>query len=382
MMNKIVMLTLLAIPLLLTGCGVTEINKASIPLGFGTDYKDNKIIFTSQLANPSSPEKSSGQGPQFTVVSAEGASISEAARKVSLSASQTPLWSHSSLLLFSESFARHDMALFMDFVARNRFVRKNIPVVITHNTTPEEVFNIKPLVSPYTATVIRDILQTQESQIGIYTSLSLLELIDRFAAPGIEPVIPMISIDKSSQPEKLKLDGMAIFKGRKMVGILNETESRGYRYMRSKMIQGGLFTIPSPVEPDSKVTLELSRSQTKITPIIQGNNIKMIIEVKAEGNFYEQSGSGNLFTPQMFRQLEQSANREIAKQITQCINKAQSLESDIFGWGKAVHSSDSQLWIEISSQWDQIFPTVEPEIEVKYEIRRSYLTDKSFVFRE
>jgi len=308
--------------------------------------------------------------------------MSEAARKISLSTSQTPLWSHSSLLLFSESFAKHDMALFMDFVARNRFVRKNIPVVITHNTTPEEVFNVKPLVSPYTATVIRDILQTQESQIGIYTSLSLLELIDRFAVPGIEPVVPMISIDRSSQPEKLKLDGMAIFKGRKMIGILNENESRGYRFIRPKMIQGGLFTIPSPLDPKSKVTLELSRSQSKITPIIQGNNIEMKIEIKAEGNFYEQSGSGNLFTPEVFGQLEQSANREIAKQIAQCIDKAQTLDSDILGWGKMVHSAEPTLWKEIASQWDQIFPTVEPDIKVKYEIRRSYLTDTSFVFRE
>lgn len=381
-MKKTVMLTLLAFSLSLTGCGVTEINKASIPLGFGTDYKDNRIIFTSQLANPSSPEQSAGQGPQFTVVSADGATISEAARKISLSTSQTPLWSHSSLLLFSESFARHDMALFMDFVARNRFVRKNIPVVITRNTSPEEVFNVKPLVSPYTATVIRDILQTQEAQIGIYTSLTLLELIDRFAVPGIEPAVPMISIDKSRQPQKLKLDGMAVFKGRKMVGILNENESRGYRFMRPKMVQGGLFTIPSPVEPKSKVTLELSRSQTTVAPIIQGNNIKMQINIKAEGNFYEQSGSGNLFTPQVFKQLEQTANREIANQINQCINKAQALDSDIFGWGKMVHSSDPQLWKQISSQWDEIFPTIEPEIRVKYEIRRSYLTDKSFVFRE
>lgn len=381
-MKKSWFCSLLAILLLLNGCGVTEVNKASIPLGFGTDYQDNRIVFTSQLANPSAPEQSASQGPRFTVVSAEGATIAEAARKISISTSQTPLWSHSSLLLFSESFARHDMALFMDYVARNHFVRKNIPVVITHDTTPEEVFNIKPLVSPYTATVIRDILQTQESQIGIYTSVTLLEFINRFAVPGIEPVAPMITIDKSRPPEKLKLEGMAVFKGRKMVGSLNEYQSRGYRFMRPGMIQGGLFTIPSPLDPESKVTLELSRSQAKIIPVIQGNSIKMKIALKAEGNFYEQGGPGNLFTPEIFRQLEQSANQEIKNQIIQCINQAQSLDSDIFGWGKMVHSADPQLWKEVASQWDQIFPTIEAEIKVKYEIRRSYLTDTSFVFRE
>ncbi|MDD3270376.1 MAG: Ger(x)C family spore germination protein [Syntrophomonadaceae bacterium] len=381
-MKKALLLVLLTTTLLLAGCETIEINKASIPLGFGTDYKDKRIIFTSQLANPRSPEAGAGQGPQFVVVSADGDTVAEAARKITLSNSQTPLWGHASLLLFSENFARNDMALFMDFVARNRFVRKNIPVVITHNATPEEVFNVKPLVSSYTATVIRDLLQTQESQIGIYTSLTLLELIDKFTVPGVEPVVPMITIDNSGQPEKLKLEGMAVFKGRKMVGSLNENESRGYRFMRPKMIQGGLFIIPSPLDEKSKVTLELSRSQAKITPVIQGSDLKMKIEIKAEGNFYEQGGSGNLFTMDMIKKLEQSGSREIEKQISLCINKAQSLDSDILGWGRIVHSSNPKIWNEMASEWEQIFPNVEPEITVKYEIRRSYLTDTSFVFRE
>lgn len=381
-MNRPWLLIILIIALLLPGCESTEINKTSIPLGLGVDYQDKKIVFTTQLANPSSPEKGAGQGPQFEVISADGATVSEAARRMMLSNSKLPLWSHSALMLFGENFAQNDMALFMDFVARNRFVRKNIPVVVTHNATPEEVFKVKPLISPYTSIVIRDMLQAQEVQMGIYTPLTMLELLNEFAVPGIEPVIPMVTIDQSSQPETLKLEGMAVFKGRRMVGILNENESRGYRFMRPHMIQGGVFLIPSPLQPEKWVTLEMSRSQATITPVINGREIKMKIDIKAEGNFYEQGGTGDLFTPAIFKQLEKDGSQEIARQISQCIKKAQALDSDILGWGKILHSSNPKLWQEISAEWEQIFPDVEPQIKVKYEIRRSYLTDTTFVFRE
>jgi len=381
-MKRLLIAPLLILSLLATGCGTTEINKSSIPLGFGVDYKNGQVIFTTQLANPTSPEKGAGGGPQFIVQSATGATIAEAARRISLSNSQYPLWSQSSLLLWGEDLAKSDMSLFMDFVSRNRFVRKNIPVVVTHNASVEEILNTIPLATPYTATAIAGMLQAQQTQLGIYTPITIIQVLDRFATPGIEPVIPMITIKKSPQGNQLLLQDMAVFRDRKMVGMLNEKESRGYRFMSPKMIQGGLFIIPNPMDSGKWVTLEMSRSQAKIKPQIQGRQIKMIIEINAEGNFYEQGGSGDLFTLNVFKQLEQLANQEIKNQISACITRAQSLDSDIFGWGKMIHESDPKLWEELGPNWSQVFPGIETEITVKYEIRRSYLRDKSFVFRE
>lgn len=381
-MKRILLIMVLLPALLVTGCGTTEINKSSIPLGFGADYKNHKIVFTTQIAIPSSPEKGAGSGPQFIVQSATGTTVTEAARRVSLSNSQYPLWSQSSLMLWGEDLARSDMALFMDFVSRNRFVRKNIPVVVTHNATVEEILNTKPLATAYTANAIKDLLQVQQTELGIYTPVTLMDVIDRFATPGIEPVIPMITLEKGVQGPQLLLQNMAVFRDRKMVGTLNEKESRGYRLMSPKMIQGGLFVIPSPLEPGKWVTLELSRSKARITPQIAGQKIKMKIEITGEGNFYEQSGTAQMFKLPIFNMLQDSANREMASEISSCIAKAQALDSDILGWGTMIHSAYPQVWKEIGPQWKQYFPTVESEITVKFDIRRSYLTDRSFEFRE
>lgn len=380
-MKKKLLLLLLLPVLLITGCGTTEINKSSIPLGFGADYINKKIIFTTQIAIPSSPGNSGG-GPQFVVQSTSGSTVAEAARRVSLSNSQYPLWSQSSLMLWGEDLARSDLSLFMDFVSRNRFVRKNIPVVVTHNATVADILNTKPIATTYTAIAIKDLLQTQQSEMGIYTPVTLKDVIDRFATPGIEPVIPMITLQKGDMGQQLLLQDMAVFKDRKMVGTLNEKESRGYRLMSPKMIQGGLFVIPNPREPGGWITLELSRSTARITPKLTGQRIRMKIEVTGEGNFYEQSGTAQLFTPQAFMQLQDDADRELTSQIRSCIAKSQALNSDILGWGAMVHETYPQVWKEIAPQWAQYFPEVESEVSVKFDIRRSYLTDHSFVFRE
>ncbi len=372
---------ILLLSIFLSGCGKIEITTASIPLALGSDYKDGKTIVSAQLANPSSPEKGPGDTPQFRVITASGKTFSEAARNMSLYFSSVPLWSHTQLSILGENLAKDDITPVVDFLARNRYARKNNLLVVAHNASPEEILNVKPILEPYTAIAIKNILKIQEAQLGIYTPTDTTELLQRLASPGIEPVVPMITISKNGAEEQILLEGMAVFKGTRMIGILNEMESRGYRLMRPKSIQGALFQVPSPLGEEHWITLEISHSQSKITPQIQGKEIKMRIEIKAEGNFYEQGGGGNLFTPEMFKLIEDAAEQELEKQMSQCIHKAQALNSDIVGWGLTVYSSDPAVWKSVEAEWDQIFPGISYELKVKFDLRRSYLTDKSFVFR-
>jgi len=372
---------LLLLSICLSGCGKIEMNTASIPLGIGTDIQDDQIIISAQMANPSSPEKPLGNAPQFKVITASGKTFSEAVRNTSLSFSTIPLWSHIQLSILGENLAREGITPLIDFLARNRYARKNNQLVISHKATPEQILNVKPILEPYSTFAIKNVLKIQEAQLGIYTPTDTTELLKRMSNPGIEFVAPMITITKIGQEEQILMKDMAVFKGSKMIGTLNEMESRGYRLMQPKMMTGGLFLVPSPLDDGHFITLEISRSQAKIIPQLQGNEIKMQITIKAEGNFYEQGGGGNLFSPEMFKEIGEAANQELERQMLLCIRKSQALNSDILGWGQLLYRSDPEAWKGFASQWDQIFPGVGYEVKVKFDLRRSYLTDKSFVFQ-
>lgn len=365
----------------LSGCGQVEINNAAIPLAVSSDYRDGKIVVSAQMAKPVSPEESDGTGPQFYIITGSGKTLSEATRNTSRYFSSIPLWSHTQLSINGEALAKKGITPIIDFLVRNRYTRRNNPVVITHNATPEEILNVKPYLEPYTAMAIKRLLRNQEVQLGIYTSTDLNEFLQKLANPGIEPFAPMITIGQVGPEKQILLDGTAVFKGDRMVGSLNEEESRGLHLIQPKTNTGGLFLVPSPLNQENRITLEISRSQAKTIPVIQGQAIHMQIHVKMEGNFYEQGGTDNLFTPEGFAQIEAAAEKELERQINMTIRKAQSLNSDIFGWGYSVYRTDPETWKTIEPEWNQRFPNMPYEVSVKFELRRSYLTDKTFVFR-
>ncbi len=364
------------------GCGVTELDKASIPLGLGVDLSGEQIVVSTELASPISPEQiESSSAPDFYVISGRGSTVVEAARKITLEMPRNPLWSHTNSMIIGEKLARQDMALFMDFLSRNRYVRKNIPVFVSSKSTPEEILSVKLPIEPHPSIAIKNILHLQEKQVGIYVPIELKEMEFRFLSPGIEPLVPQVSILESNTGKRLLLEGAAVFRGRKMVGSFNEMESRGYRWMSPRMIQGGLFLVPSPLHSGKQISLELTRSQAQITPKLQEGAIIMQIKIKAEGNFYEQNEVGELFTRERFREIEELANQEIKRQILLAINKAQQLNSDVFGWGQMIKQNYPQQWGKMEDNWDEIFPTVGEQIKVDFSLRRSYLADRSFKFQ-
>lgn len=367
---------------LLSGCGKVELTTASIPLAVATDYKDNKFFISAQIANPQSPEKATGTAPQFKVITASGRTFSEAVRNTSLYFSTIPLWSQSQLSILGEEMAKKKgVSTTIDFLVRNRYVRKNNLLLVTHNATPEQVLNVKPYLESYTVLAINRLLRIQETTLGIYTPTEINDLLKSLSNPGIEAIAPMITVQKIGAEEQVLLDGMAVFKDDKVIGSLNEEESRGFHLMRPKTNTGGLFPVHSPLNQEEWITLEISRSKAKTKTIIEGQNVRVKISLEVEGNFYEQSGTGNLFTPEMFSQVEHAAEQELQRQMIMCIRKAQSLNSDILGWGYSVYRKNPELWEKLAVNWDEQFPAIPYELEVKFELRRSYLTDKSFVFR-
>jgi len=365
----------------LSGCGKIELNNAAIPTAFGTDFKDNRIVIATQIAKPVSPGTSAGNGPQFSVISASGRTFSEASRNTSLSFAAVPLWSQVQVSLMSDTMAKRGIADQIDFLIRNRFVRKSNTLVVTKNTTPQQVLSIVAYLETYTGMAIMKLIKNQESQLGIYTQTDLYEFLQKLSEPGIEPVVPMITIQKNGREKQLLLQDTAVFKGSKMIGSLNETESRGYSLLNPGKKTLGLFLVSSPPNPEQKVTLEISSLQSKVKPMIQGQNIKMLIELNIDGNFYEQSGTENLFTPKVYKMIEKAAEQELKRQMTLAIVKAQSLNSDIFGWGNLVYKKDPHLWQQVEEDWDALFPSIPYEIKVDFTLRRSYLTDKSVVLR-
>lgn len=378
----LVTILLLSWSLIITGCQSREVEQTAIVVGTAADWSEDSFVVTVQLAQAVTQEQSSTQeSPESIVLSERGQTLSESARRLNLLLPRLPLWFPASTLLLGEDLAKRGITDIVDFLYRSINIRHNTLLVMTRGATAAEVLQVQTPLEPHSAAAIRRILETQENQTGIYVPITVDEFLYRIATPGIDPVLPQVRIIIQGGQKLLKIDGMAVFRGTEWAGELNETESRGFRFLSPKQIRGGLIIIPAPGDETRFVTIELISSQAKAKPILEEGQLRMLVEIKADGNFYDQTSPLPLVNLETFNILEEMTAHQMEKEIYQAVRKAQEYKADIFGWGRLVQINDPALWSQVEKDWPEVFSQIAVDVKVDFELRRTYLTDRSFIIK-
>ncbi|HWP98172.1 MAG TPA: Ger(x)C family spore germination protein [Syntrophomonadaceae bacterium] len=402
MRRLLIISSLIALLFSCSGCWEQkELNTTAIVTAWGVDLsvKQNGYLdFSAQLAQPGQPGESGQIRAGNLVLTGTGLSITESARRIMLRLPRLPLWAQASTCILGENLALQDLTGFYNFAVRNRVIRPDTNLLIAKNATPARILNTTmPLVSNSgRAFVVME--ETQEKQLGIYVPVSLNDFLIDAATPGIEPAVPQVTLvanpenpvnkisqqeNNQSQPgEKLILSGTAVFKGTKMVGSLDETESRGYRWLNSRIHKGGLITMSSPLNPGETISLEIIEFSSSSQPEFNQGQITMKIEVSTGLTFYEEDGTSPILTPETRSLLQKQAAQEIQREITACISKSQSLNSDILGWGRTIYQNQPHQWERLSPTWYQTFPHINSQIDVQVRVVRAGLDPKIFQFKE
>lgn len=366
----------------LCGCQGVEVEQTAIAIGTAADWHDGDYIFSVQLAKVVIQEQTSSQeGPQFVVLNERGQTLTEAARRLTLTVPRLPLWFNASTLLIGENLAQHGVSDIVDFLSRNPNIRENALLVMTRGATPQEVYQVDTPLENFSAVAIRRILETQESQAGIYVPVTLADFLYNLATPGIDPVLPQVRIISDHGKKLLKIEGTAVFRGPEWVGELNETESRGFRFLSSELIRGGLIVIPAPGDENRCVTIEIISSQAAMQPVWNEGELHMMVQVTADGNFYDQTSSKPLLNLETFRHMEELSADQIEEEMKQAIHKAQNYQADIFGWGRLLEINYPHIWSQVKQDWPEIFSGMKVDIQVNFELRRTYLNDQSFAIK-
>ena len=365
-----------------------EVNETAEAEGMVFDLDGDQPSFSVQLAKPLTKDQAGSASAEPINITQTGRTYSEAARKLMLSLPRLPIWAHAGVVIFGNDLASSDLARAVDFIARNRNVRKSALVFISKGATGRECLDAHVPLEAHSSSALKRLIRIEEQQLGIYMPVTLDKFLEKLATPGIEAVAPQLIVQEVEGQKQLRLDGTAVFKDRKVVGSLNESESRGLRFLSPKFINGGLIIIPSPLAQnslnnDKMISIELTRSQATVSPQIEANGIiRMKINIDAEGNFYEQTFTGDVLTLDNIKIIQELVNESIQGDIKASIMKAQVLDSDIFGWGQSIYRHDPALWEQFKNDWPAIFPGVQADITVNFNLRRTYLLDHSFEFQE
>ena len=157
---------------------------------------------------------------------------------------------------------------------------------------------------------------------------------------------------------------MAAFKSDKLVGYLDSEEAEYYNLLVGNSKRYVLNTV---IDETYKVAYEARDTKVEIKPNLDEKKVK--VECKVSGILMENEYPINLMEPKNISILQSYFEETLKKDLMDFISKTQQeLQSDILGVGSKIHQKDPKKWAAVNGYWEEIYPTLEFEVDVKIEI--------------
>lgn len=364
--------------LILSGCwSRRELEKLNLVIGSGLDKgPDNNILFTVQIVKPGALKAPGGQGgggdKPFWNITVPGLTAFDTFRNTTLESNQKVYYQHNRVLILGEEFARDGVRKHLDLFFRDHDIRWTIRVLVSKNKA-SEILAVETETTSLPGFFIDELVQAQGNR-SQTPDVDLKQILLGLMSNGIHPVAPIIKIEGEGKEKKLIISKTAVFRDDKMVGELNEKESRGLLWIINQ-IKSGVINVRYPTW-DGFTTLEILRASSQIIPVIREGEIQIDAKIKVESNIGSQMYSTDVTKEKTWETLNKLQIEHVTQEAESAIKKAKELKSDIFGFGSAIHREFPQQWKEMKKDWDELFPYLVVNVEVESELRESSLIIK------
>ncbi|MEG6590957.1 MULTISPECIES: Ger(x)C family spore germination protein [Paenibacillus] len=375
----------LALILLLTGCwNRNELNELSIVLAMGIDKKDDLYEVSLQVVNPNqmSRKQSSERTPTF-VLSMRSDSISEAIRKMVGMSSRRLYMSHMQILFVDEATAREGMHEPLDWLLRNNEIRPVFDLIIVRDHSAKEALTFVTSTELFPALDMHKALKLSYKSWAPNIYSQAKEFLESLNKDGVEPVITGLKLgeqaDKAQKMDNVKqspqhanyfFSGVGVFQEDRLVGWMNPSESRAYNYLTNH-VDNSLFKVECP-NAKEHFTLDVIRPKTKYDPKIVNDHPVLDATVYIEANINElRCKKVDLNKEEDLLKLQKIAADQYVEAINRGIRKAQSLGTDIFGFGEAFHRAYPAKWHVWKNDWDKRFEELDVNLRVTLQIKRN-----------
>lgn len=277
-MKKFVFVILI-LSLFLTGCwDRRELNQLAIMLALGVEKIEEDYQVSAQVVVPAEMSmKGSTGNAKVVLYTARGETVYEAVRKMTKDSPRKIYPGHLRMLIIGENLAKEGIGESLDLLSRDWELRPDFYVVVTRDTSPAEILNVTTNLEDLPANKMFNSLNVSDVAWAGTKSSTLDELIDDLISDGKEAVITGIqligdpelgssnkNVESISPKTSIRYDNIAVFKGDKLVGWLNEEETIGYSYVTNS-VETTVRPINCPKE--GKVSIEVVKSNSDIRVI-------------------------------------------------------------------------------------------------------------------
>ena len=360
-----------------SGCwNYREVDELSIVAGMAVDKGiENQFQMTVEIVQISSGKDTKMTSKTITV---EGKTMFDAARNLISLSGKRLYWSHAKVLILSKEIASEGVTKIIEWYTRDAETREEVNILISEEGSAKAIFDAQGTTEDIKSFVLGEIIKNQAS-LSKAPITDILKFDIESKTKGISTVIPAISLKKTDGKMIPQIMGTAIIKNDKLVGFLNGEETKDLIFIRNE-VRGGLLVeeMQTKDEP-TLVSLEIFKSKTKVTPVVDNKDIKINLDIDTTVAIDEIGGAENFIDDEGRMKLEQSTENTLEKRIESLINKIKlEYDADIFGFGAKLWEDKAQVWNNVGNNWEEIFKDLRVNVKAKVHIKNSAILSKSF----
>lgn len=337
--------------------------------GIGVDYADGEYIFYLQIINLASIAKtesvSTGDGIDPTEIGrASAKNLNDAIYKLYRSSQNQIYWSNLAFLIMTERLLK-EVGIKEVIELLNRFPQTRYHInVFSTNDSLEEMLLFSPVLNISSASSKLARPENSLDQSSFLPMRDMRNFIIELNEPGYEVQIPRAFLTKTDWRTSKEPRTMVGFSGVTLyhrddhyLGSLTGKQTEGFRWVSNHFNRDNLTLRMSEY---NQVSLVITKKRTKITPIVNGNDVKFRVKVKAEATINILDKGVRL------KELEKKAETAMRKQIVQTYKDALKHNADIYMLSNVLYRKDRKTWSSIQTRGK--IPLTEDSIETDIDI--------------
>jgi germination protein, Ger(x)C family len=382
------MFLLLLIVVFLTGCwDRKELNEIGIVVGVALDEEllTKEMVITCEVIKaPSLKNEGVHNTPPVQYISGKGATVFDAVRNCSKKFDRKIFFSHNKIIVINEKIAREGLASILDVFMRDYETRPLVWLLISKNSEASEILKVNHGIETIQALYLRDIIKKKWATSEVQVS-NIVDFYKNMIGSGTNPITGAVEIvfdvkgaENTNDIKNISLCGTAVFKKDKLIGYLNDRETRGFNWITGG-VKSGIVNVPGLINNNKLISIEIKEAKRKINVMVKKDNINFNIQVNEKGNIGEVQDSTDIIDLKSQTKIEKEQEKAIVEEIKAAISRAKNdFHCDIFGLGNILYRSNFKQWKRFKEKWDDYFVEAQLHIEVNVVYQRVGETLKPF----
>jgi len=356
--------------LLLSGCWDNhELDKLFIVTGIALDKANDpeQLDISLQIgktkSNVSDSGKSNSQQDSTIQLKTTAYTMMEGLMEFNRDSSRTLLLQHNQVLLLGSALAEQGIKDRIDLFLRDHEARMEVLLMIADGRA-DEVLSAKldqeKISGMFLAREMQDLYA-----VSPYYRIRMLDFASRLRDGTTSPVAPIITVVETDNKQGIKFNGFAVFKDGKIIGRLNNDEVLGYIWAMGNVEQCGVV---ADCDLGRSVFQIINLDTERDVTLRPDGGVRVTLSVDATLNIDELRGFNGMTSKDLMPYLVDLAQSEIRREITDTFEITQALNADIYGIGTSVYRVYPKEWKELKNRWNELFPDIELDVQVKVHI--------------